>query len=213
MVAETGDARERIWVVAQEEFAAKGLAGARVDEIARRAAVNKALIYYYFKSKENLLRLIIGAFFGELLELKRTLSAGGCLQDESHRRYVFGKIYEFLRQHKPVIRIILREMAKGETEAEEIILLLEPVTNLFAESLSEMGFTVGPGEAKIVIQSMFFGLVPLLMYVMLEEKLAGYLGQDVDRMLAGFHEEFSVVFDSFRDRLPGGTGSICRSAG
>lgn len=212
-MAEAGDARERIWAVAQEEFAAKGLAGARVDEIARRAAVNKAMIYYYFKSKENLLRLIISDFFGELLKLKASLHDGGCMQDESYRRYVFGKIYDFLRQRKSVIRIILREMARGEAEAEEIIFLLGPLSDLIAERLSEMGFRVGPGKAKIIIQSIFFGLVPLLMYVMIEEKLAGYLGTDTEKMLAGFHEEFSCVFDNFRDKLPGGPRTVRRPAG
>jgi AcrR family transcriptional regulator len=213
LVAETVDARERIWAIAKEEFAAKGLAGARVDEIARRAAVNKAMIYYYFKSKENLLRQIIGDFFGELLELKRSLHREGCMQDESYRRQVFAKIYSFLRQRKPVIRIILREMAKGEAEAEEIILWFEPVSDLLAERLSAMGFKVGPGESKIVIQSTFFGLVPLLMYVMLEEKIAGYLGMDVERAVAGFHEEFSSVFDKFCEKLPGGAPTVRRPAG
>lgn len=213
MAIEAMDARERIWAIAQEEFAAKGLAGARVDEIARRAAVNKALIYYYFKSKENLLRLIISDFFGELLEIKRTLTEGGCMQDEVYRRQVFNKIYGFLRQRKLVIRIILREMAKGETEAEEILLLLEPISNLLAERLSEMGFKVGPSEPKMVIQTTFFGLVPLLMYVIIEEKLAVYLGTGVDQTLTDFHEEFSYVFDNFREKLPGGSRTVHRSAG
>jgi TetR/AcrR family transcriptional regulator len=39
---------------ALEEFAHEGVAGARTDEIARRAGVNKALLYYYFKDKDSL---------------------------------------------------------------------------------------------------------------------------------------------------------------
>ncbi len=39
---------------ALREFAEQGLAGARMDEIAKVAAVNKALLYYYFASKEQL---------------------------------------------------------------------------------------------------------------------------------------------------------------
>ena len=44
----------RIVAAAEEIFAEEGLAGARMDEIARAAKVNKALLYYYFKSKEEL---------------------------------------------------------------------------------------------------------------------------------------------------------------
>ena len=46
--------RAAILKAALEEFAHEGVAGARTDEIARRAGVNKALIYYYFKDKEGL---------------------------------------------------------------------------------------------------------------------------------------------------------------
>jgi TetR/AcrR family transcriptional regulator len=46
--------RAAILKAALEEFAHEGVTGARTDEIARRAGVNKALIYYYFKDKEGL---------------------------------------------------------------------------------------------------------------------------------------------------------------
>lgn len=47
-------AREAILQAAGRVFAAKGLEGARTDAIAREARVNKALLYYYFKSKNAL---------------------------------------------------------------------------------------------------------------------------------------------------------------
>jgi AcrR family transcriptional regulator len=53
--------RRLLLAAALEEFAAKGYAGARVQEIAARAGVNKQLINYYFDSKEGL-----------YLELQRT---------------------------------------------------------------------------------------------------------------------------------------------
>lgn len=48
------DSRSRILDAALSEFSANGLAGARTDRIANAAGVNKALLYYYFESKENL---------------------------------------------------------------------------------------------------------------------------------------------------------------
>jgi TetR/AcrR family transcriptional regulator len=50
----SGETRARILDAALSEFSANGLAGARMDRIAAAASVNKALIYYYFDSKENL---------------------------------------------------------------------------------------------------------------------------------------------------------------
>jgi TetR/AcrR family transcriptional regulator len=46
--------RARILDAALQEFSAHGLAGARTEQIAAAAGVNKALLYYYFESKENL---------------------------------------------------------------------------------------------------------------------------------------------------------------
>ncbi|MEJ0090330.1 MAG: TetR family transcriptional regulator [Limisphaerales bacterium] len=44
---------------ALKEFAAKGFAGARVDAIARRAAINKRMLYHYFGDKEELFRAVL----------------------------------------------------------------------------------------------------------------------------------------------------------
>jgi AcrR family transcriptional regulator len=51
--------RARIIEAATEEFAAHGLAGARVERIARRARVNKQLLYHHYGDKKQL--------FGEVL--------------------------------------------------------------------------------------------------------------------------------------------------
>ena len=52
-----------ILAAALEEFAQLGLAGARIDEIARAAQVNKALLYYYFESKEHLYEGVVEQMF------------------------------------------------------------------------------------------------------------------------------------------------------
>ena len=59
------DTRERILEVATDEFAQKGLAGARVDEIARRAEANKQLVYYYFGGKLGLYNEVLGHMIEE----------------------------------------------------------------------------------------------------------------------------------------------------
>src|SRR5271167_2866620 len=51
--------RERILSAALKEFAAHGFAGARVDAIARRADINKRMLYHYFVNKEKLFRAVL----------------------------------------------------------------------------------------------------------------------------------------------------------
>ena len=52
-----------ILAAATAEFTAKGLGGARVDEIARRAGVNKRMIYHYFDDKEGLYLAVLEAAY------------------------------------------------------------------------------------------------------------------------------------------------------
>ncbi|GAB3862345.1 TetR/AcrR family transcriptional regulator [Hymenobacter terrigena] len=58
---------ELILEAAQAVFLEKGLAGARMQEIADRAGINKALLHYYFRSKEKLSALIIDRAIGVIL--------------------------------------------------------------------------------------------------------------------------------------------------
>jgi TetR/AcrR family transcriptional regulator len=53
------ETRMRIIDAGIAEFSAQGLAGARTEQIAKSAGVNKALLYYYFKSKEELYEIAI----------------------------------------------------------------------------------------------------------------------------------------------------------
>jgi AcrR family transcriptional regulator len=58
----------RLLTAATAEFAARGIAGARVDRIAADAAVNKNLIYVYFGSKEQLFDAVYNQSVTEFLE-------------------------------------------------------------------------------------------------------------------------------------------------
>jgi AcrR family transcriptional regulator len=51
--------RRRILESALQEFAARGFAGARVSAIARRARINKRMLYHYFEDKEGLFRAVL----------------------------------------------------------------------------------------------------------------------------------------------------------
>jgi TetR/AcrR family transcriptional regulator len=64
--------KDRILAAALKEFSAKGFTGARVDAIARRARVNKRMLYHYFGNKEGLFREILHRKVAEKHHLFRT---------------------------------------------------------------------------------------------------------------------------------------------
>ena len=111
------DTRARILKAAVEEFAARGYDGAGVDRIARRARVNKALIYYYFESKRGLYREILQ---GALRQLVEALSAVVERDLDARRKldvYV-DTLTGFLHEQKHLPPIMLRELAEGGRHLE-----------------------------------------------------------------------------------------------
>jgi TetR/AcrR family transcriptional regulator len=58
--------RQRILAAATKEFAAKGLEGARVDEIALRARANKNMIYHYYNSKDGLFQAVLEEMYSTI---------------------------------------------------------------------------------------------------------------------------------------------------
>jgi TetR/AcrR family transcriptional regulator len=61
-----GLTRQRILAAATKEFAAKGLEGARVDEIALRSRANKNMIYHYYRSKDGLFQAVLEEMYGTI---------------------------------------------------------------------------------------------------------------------------------------------------
>lgn len=59
--------------VATREFSEKGLAGARIDEIAERTRTSKRMIYYYFDSKEGLYRAVLEDCYRRIRNIEATL--------------------------------------------------------------------------------------------------------------------------------------------
>jgi len=68
--------RARVFEAAAEEFAARGFDGAKVDRIAERAGVNKAMLYYHYTDKAALYRAVVGDMFAstaaEMAALRET---------------------------------------------------------------------------------------------------------------------------------------------
>jgi AcrR family transcriptional regulator len=64
--------RDRIIISAIDVFAAKGKHGTRMEEVAKEAKINKAMLYYYFSTKDNLygevLKLIFKRLHSEIVE-------------------------------------------------------------------------------------------------------------------------------------------------
>ncbi len=96
---------------AEEIFAEKGLAGAKVEEIAKRAGVSKGAFYLHFESKEAALRQLVESFLARCKSFFAPPAAYPGLPDEPAELFDFTlerdvQIYEFLWQNRAFLRIL-----------------------------------------------------------------------------------------------------------
>lgn len=117
--------QRRILQAAIKEFAAKGIAGARVDAIAARARTNKRMIYYYFGSKDGLFQEI----------LRQRLAArhdrGMAVEPRSHAERIVARqaIHIEIRDY---VRLLMWEAL--ETKSRRKPVMAEEIrTELYAE--------------------------------------------------------------------------------
>lgn len=100
---------QRIVRAAEGIFANKGLAGARASAIARAARVNKALLYYYFRSKEDLHRFTLEMLLSQLRSRVEASLEGPGLPRERLLRYV-NSYFDFVTAHPNYPRLIQRQL-------------------------------------------------------------------------------------------------------
>lgn len=104
--------RRALLAAAVAEFAQKGLAGARVDEIARRAGVNKQLVYHHFGNKDDLYQAALELVYTEIREHERALQLGDLPPLAAMERLI-GFSFDYLARHPEFVALINDENQQG----------------------------------------------------------------------------------------------------
>ena len=94
--------------VATEEFANKGLAGARIDEIAARTRTSKRMIYYYFGSKEGLYITVLEEAYRNIRNIERDLNVDH-LSPEDALRELVSFTFDRHQQNPDFVRLVVNE--------------------------------------------------------------------------------------------------------
>jgi TetR/AcrR family transcriptional regulator len=168
---------DRILAAAAAEFAARGYAGARVDRIARRARINKAMLYYHFDSKQGLYRALLRDTFGRAGERLGAIAAGDLSPADQLDR-VIAVVGDFIRQHQFFPAIMLREIAEGGAH-------LDPET---LAALAAIPRIVGGIIQRGVNEGSFRPVHPLAAYFTMLGPMVVYLaGAPIRRQLSAHH--------------------------
>jgi len=136
----TVDTRERILKAATEVFVEKGLAGARMQEIADCAQVNKAMLHYYFTSKEHLYETtVVTAMSGVMTRVQKVLAMKG-VPAEAHLRKVIETYLDSLAEHPYIPRLVMQDLMTGGTR----------ITDYFEKAGEQAGFLGGKPAVEML---------------------------------------------------------------
>ena len=138
-----------ILAVANTEFANKGLAGARIDEIAAATRTSKRMIYYYFGSKEGLYIAVLEDAYRRM----RSIEAELHLQDLSPAA-ALRRLVEFTFDHhannQDYIRLVMTEnmergayLAQSKTIQELNVPAIQAIRHLYDRGVAQGVFRAG----------------------------------------------------------------------
>lgn len=116
--------RSTILAAALAEFAGHGLAGARMEAIASAARVNKALLYYYFRSKDELYAAVLNEFFQRLqARIGRALDTRA---SAGERVLLYGRAhFDSVSESRHYARLFQGEMSAGREDSAHLAHIVE----------------------------------------------------------------------------------------
>lgn len=137
---------EKILEAARNVFTRQGFAAARMEDIAREAGMNRALLHYYFRSKQRMFDVIfeenLRNFYMSFLTI---LSGKGTLEDKIRRLVESEMDMLMANQHLPLF--IISEIARTPELISERLKNL-PVRQFFGEFISQVDAEIKKGKIK-----------------------------------------------------------------
>jgi TetR/AcrR family transcriptional regulator len=168
---------DQILDAATHEFAERGYAGARVDRIARRAHVNKAMLYYHFGSKQALYRALLRRIFSRAADRLQPIAAAALPAEQKMTR-VISTLAGFIAEHAFFPAIMLREVADGGVHLDADTLKALARVPLSVGGVIQQGVAEGSVRAVHPMTAYFTMLAPIVFYT---------AGEPIRKQLAARH--------------------------
>jgi AcrR family transcriptional regulator len=181
------NARDRILKAAVRIFAEKSFEGSRIDEIAREANVPKSLIYYHFKSKDEILEVLIDEFLNEYLTIiNNTTQESHQEEAEALPERMKQVYYEFGQRNSDLIRVIFIDSLKKRNQKPILFKIVEAMIAKEAEVKKDKKYDVQ--ERRIV--EFFTSQIPNYAYLCFADAWSDYFSIDREK----FDELYRKVY-------------------
>ena len=179
------DARSRILDAAEQAFADAGLAGARVAAIAKAADVNKAMLYYYFDSKDALFTAVIERVFDQMGEMVAEVEAeAGAPPDQALLHFLEG-YRRVLHAHPAFVRLMMRLVLDQPEAIQEV---LQPRLARFLPTImaiiarGQAAGVINPAVNPVLVPPTL--VAPIIFFNLMQPMLADLLGLSAEQTAA-----------------------------
>jgi TetR/AcrR family transcriptional regulator len=155
--AKNGSTKERIVDAAVREFAQNGLRGARMDKIAKRAGINKQLLYHHLGGKEDVYLAALEHVYADFRLREQELDLERLEPWPALKKFLCFK-FEYLSTHADYVALLMDEnMHRGRHVRRSKVL-----AKMHADLVGKLGAVVRRGEKKGVFRR---GVDPLQLYI------------------------------------------------
>ena len=141
---------------AMELFAKKGFDGVSVDEVAAASAINKAMIFYYFKNKAGLYEAVMRGVLDDIYE--EIVEADKCCQNTLGELKAFIATYaSFAKRYPDFPALLLRELSDSGAHLPELMF----------ESMKKLFVLLSDILDKGVKEGLFKDVIPMIVHFMI----------------------------------------------
>lgn len=192
------DVKQKILDTAETLFAQQGFDATGIDQIAKTAGITKSLIYYYFKSKDEILNFLFNDFIKNTLEFKnRVIDAWMTAHSASVDKIIREHSLPFMMTHKNVIKIAFAESLKEVAEIPHLNIFKYFDQNFSASYAiaQKIGFESERNQRQL-LSSFFLFFAPLFSFVIFSDEWCDYYNIDLQTASNLFADSVGKLYSS-----------------
>jgi len=192
MAKKTVTTEERILEAAKKVFHRKGFEGARMQEIADEAGINKALLHYYFRTKENLFDAVFKAAFREIFtKLFTTVDSDVPLEEKL--KNLINEYIGFLQKNSYLPGFILAELNQNPDKIIEVFKSAPVSPSMLIEKMKK---SVNDEKLeKTDVRELFINILALCIFPIIARPMLQHIFEFSD-------EEFDQFIEKRKKELP-----------
>lgn len=195
-MSRTGGETTKLKILATAEglFADRGYDGTGIQDIAVTAGVNKALIYYHFKNKQDIIDSLFRRTLEEMFSMQgaarsRVRSAAGGERVEERLAFIIG----YLEKKRKILKVMMMESLKETPEGH--LSLFQCASMIIEKNVAEMMTALhdtkkNVDRSELLMHEFFTGFIPIIFFAIFKDTWADFFNCGKEETMRLFMKVF-----------------------